>query len=498
MVSYLNKTSLPVEFEKIEDIKGDNTNFTKVKIWLMHLGENYNKSYFEKDVVDNALPTLSYIPIVGFIEKNKSGEDDFSNHRYILSKNENGVYRKYLGSAYGVILSSEDNNAHYENRIGDDGIERTYLVCEGILWDMFEDSSNIMNRDVIKAQSMELDEDSFEGYEDDDGVFYFTKFSFRASCILGQDYEPAMANSTIEVQFTMSDFIKSIQSELNDKYSTFTRIVNDSKLKKDIDKKSDKGGNKIMDTNFTQTIMGMFNEIANTVREHEVVPNRWGEATPRFELQDIQENEVIVFDKKDNYNFYGFPFVMNGDKAEIDFACGKKKKVNYVDYTEGDTNTQTEFNFGKYINDIEETAFTKVNEANEKANIAEQDKATAETNYEQLKANYDEIKPKYDAYVQAEEQNQLKELNAQKDAKFAEFENLLTGNADFTALKERKDELSVEDIERECAVLYVKANRTKIIFSKNESGNVIDTIDDADDVNDNFVQTKYGNIPVRR
>lgn len=496
--------SLPIYFSVKNEISNKDNRFLEVEIDVLHEGLNLNQSIFSKEVVNENIDTIKNTPILGFIRELPDGEKDFKGHEYIITKtDEEGLTRKYIGSAFGVI--PESCNPRWITKMSDDGLERDYLRVNGLLWTKFSDTIDIMMRDIEKPHSMELFPDNIDGYENEDGNFVFTSFSFDGCCILGStdDIQPAMINSNIkvkdyEVQFTMSDFIKSIQSELNDKYSTFTRIVNDSKLKKNIDKKSDKGGNKIMDTNFTQTIMGMFKEIANTVREHEVVPNRWGEATPRFELQDIQENEVIVFDKKDNYNFYGFPFVMNGDKAEIDFACGKKKKVNYVDYTEGDTNTQTVFNFGKYINDIEETAFTKVNEANEKANIAEQDKATAETNYEQLKANYDEIKPKYDAYVQAEEQNQLKELNAQKDAKFAEFENLLTGNADFTALKERKDELSVEDIERECAVLYVKANRTKIIFSKNESGNVIDTIDDADDVNDNFVQTKYGNIPVRR
>ena len=70
-------------------------------------------------------------------------------------------------------------------------------------------------------------------------------------------------------------------------------------------------------------------------------------------------------------------------------------------------------------------------------------------------------------------------------------------NADFAALKERKGELSVEDIEKECAVLYVKINRTKTNFSKNNSGAVVGIMDDGDDT-DGFVQTKYGNIPVRR
>ena len=174
--------SIPVIFEKIEDFNCDDGRFTKVKCFLMHTGRNLNGSEFTKEVITEAIPTLQYIPIVGFIENDDVGEKDFSDHRYVISKNENGIYRKYCGSAYGVILSDEDNNAHFEMRMCDDGIEREFIVADGVIWDMFEDSKNIFDRDLIKDHSIELHEDSVEGYEDEEtGIFHFTKFSFRAA-----------------------------------------------------------------------------------------------------------------------------------------------------------------------------------------------------------------------------------------------------------------------------------------------------------------------------
>ena len=69
--------SFPVTFEKVEDVGTADNRFTKVKVWLMHLGENLNRSSFEKSVVDKAIPTLQYIPIMGFIEMNEDNEKDF-------------------------------------------------------------------------------------------------------------------------------------------------------------------------------------------------------------------------------------------------------------------------------------------------------------------------------------------------------------------------------------------------------------------------------------
>ena len=484
--------SFPVTFQKTEEFACEDNRFTKVKIWLMHLGKNFNKSIFEKEVVDKAISTLEYIPICGFIENNKAGEEDFSDHRYIITKDKHGVRRKYQGVAYGVIKSSDDNNAHYEERLCDDGETRTFLVVDGLIWNMFEDSSEIINNDMVKSQSMELFDDglSVDGYEDEDGWFHFTKFSFRAACILGSDYDPAMINSTVEVQFTMTDFVKNLQNELNDKYSTFTKLVNE---------KTNQGGIGIMaETNFAQTVLEQFSDISIMVSQHEEMTDKWGYSYPRYYLADIQEEEVIVVDRQDNYRYYGFPFTMNGDKAEIDFTNGNRKKIRYENYEEGNDVPENAFDFGKHIADIEEAAFAKISDANTKAENAENDKVTAETNYANMKADYDEIKPKYDEYVLADEQRKIDELNAKKDSKFAEYEEMLADNADFVALKERKDELSVDEIDKECAVLFVRANRNKTNFNKSGSTPAVVGIMNQDDNDEGFVVTKYGIIPIKR
>ena len=138
-----NGVSLPVLVEKIANYELSDTDerITKVKIYLMHLGLNFNGCIFNKEVVDAAIPSLAYCPIVGFIEKDKNtGENDFSDHRFVITKDDKGVRQKYKGSAYGVILSEDENNAHYEERLCDDGETRTFLVVEGIMWNMFEDS----------------------------------------------------------------------------------------------------------------------------------------------------------------------------------------------------------------------------------------------------------------------------------------------------------------------------------------------------------------------
>lgn len=497
--------SFPVIFEKVEEIESADGRFTKVKIWLMHLGENFNGSIFEKDVVDAAIPTLEYIPIVAFIEDNKTGEKDCSNHRYIITKDEKGIRRKYMGNAYGVITSFDDNNAHYEERLCDDGEVRTFLVVDGLIWNMFEDSSEIINRDLIKNQSMELWDDgsSIEGYEDENGKFHFTNFSFRAACVLGDDYEPAMINSTVEVQFTMSDFVKNIQSELNDKFTTFTKMVNE---------KTNQGGIKTMpNTDFTQTVLQQFEDISTMVKEYEAIVDRWGDSRPRYYAVDIQENEVIVVDRKSGYNYFGLTFTMNGDKAEIDFASGKRKKLRYEDYVEGTVVPEGSFDFGNHIEEIEDVAFAKIEEANTKVSEAEEKVSELETKvtefetakneieekYNQVNAEFEEMKPKYEDYVRAEQVRIDAELDAQKDAEFAKYEEVFKDNVEFEALKEKKSEMTVKEIESECAILYARKTLATNFSKTKDDGMMIAGLVDNNE-KDGFISTKYGYIPVRR
>jgi len=480
------KYSVPVMFQKLDEMDTSDGRFTKVRIWLMHLGENYNASVFEKEVVDEAIPSLEYIPIVGFIEKNSIGEDDFSDHRYVIIRKDGEKERKYFGTAYGVILSSADNNAHYEDRLCDDGETRTFLVVDGIMWNMFEDSSEIINRDVIKSHSMELHPPTVQGYEDDDNKFHFTKFSFRAACILGTDQESGMHNSTIEVQFTMSDFVKGVQSELSNKLKSYTDFI-----------KNNEGGTQmgkpdIVQTDFSLTLNEQFKEIVNIVSNYEKTRDYWGDEVPKYYAIDIQESEVICIDREDNYNYYGFSFTTEGDKPVIDFKSKCRKKTQYVNFEEGTPVMEGAFSFADEFEKIEETF-------SEKISTLTSEKETAETNFSSIKADYDEIKPKYDQFVKDNEEREREEIKQKKDECFKQFDEHLSDVTEYVALKEDKENLALETIESKCAILYTQkslsANFSK--KQKNDESLIADIIDNPFD-DEGIVQTKYGAIKVRK
>ncbi|OME53988.1 hypothetical protein BSK59_15520 [Paenibacillus odorifer] len=188
--------TIPVLFEKVDQI---DTRFQKVKIWLMHLGQNYNNSIFTRESVEDAMETLKNTPILGFVEESRLGDKDFRGHEVELVVEGGELKTKYIGQAFGLI--PESCNPRFETKKGDFDNDLEYLVVDGLMWTKLDDGVNILNTHGEVSQSMELHDD-YDGYFNEEDVFVFTRFSFYGACLLGQDVLPAMQKATVEVSFS--------------------------------------------------------------------------------------------------------------------------------------------------------------------------------------------------------------------------------------------------------------------------------------------------------
>lgn len=216
-------THIPIHYMQTEQL---DERFLQAKIYVMHTGENYNGSIFEKEVVDRAIPSLANTPLLGFVKLNES-DKDFSGHEVDLVV-EKGEYKwKYKGQAYGVI--PEKNNARWERMSGTDGIERDYLVVDAIVWKKFDDAVDILSRDIKKGQSMELSS-VYSGHFNDDGLFVFDQFKFDGCAILGDNVEPAMNSAKVEMQFSMNNLKESISQMLKEYNSKYSKEVEEVKI----------------------------------------------------------------------------------------------------------------------------------------------------------------------------------------------------------------------------------------------------------------------------
>lgn len=494
-----NKATLYSTFSVNKEFSDEDTRFLHVTIDVLHTQKNLNNSFFDKEIVNTYVDSIKNIPILGFVKyDNFLQESDFVGHEYKLVRTKDGIEEVYCGRAYGLV--PESCNPRWVNKVCYDGKEREFLQVDAIMWEKFSDATDIVHRDYEKRQSAELQVDSVEGYEDEDGVFHFTKFLFEGLCLLGDHVQEAMVGANVVindgVNFAMSDIKDSIRSELNDKLekfnTAFAKFTNDETC-------SDQGGAK----NMLNTDLNQVDENAPEIVEPEAVvaetETEFEETVDAVEVEEVDDKVDETVDGEAETEDEEAEAVEVEEVAEpvVDDNGSFEQTVEVEEVSEvADAEPVTEDSkFSEMQAEIESVKadYSKIKSEYDEM-FSSYEKLKSE--YESIKSEYDEMKPKYDMYVQAEAQREAEELSAQKDAAFAEYESELSDNAEFAALREKKDEMSIKDIENECAMLFWKMSRAKNKFSAADTQSaVVGVTSEVDSAEaDGLVLTKYGYI----
>ena len=207
-----NNLKLPVvKFESTNETL-ENTNFKKVKIYIMHTGENLNGSVFTVDSINKSIDTLSNIPILAYVVKEDSQNKDFAGHEtdFDIFTDEDGVIKVkeyYLEQPIGVI--PETNDYFMEEIDGE-----TYLGCYGYIWKCYSnDAYDILEEDQEKEISMEILIRSCT--YDRKGRCHINSFEFLGITCLGANVPGAMGDKcTINMSFSTDEenqeFFKSV------------------------------------------------------------------------------------------------------------------------------------------------------------------------------------------------------------------------------------------------------------------------------------------------
>ncbi len=476
-------TTIPILFQKLNAYEAEDTRFLKVKIWLMHTGENLNGSYFDKSVVEAAIPTLANTPILAYIEDNSDNEKDFSDHRMVLVK-EDGQYKvKYIGQAIGTI--PETNNAKFELRLCDDGVEREFLTVEGIVWQKWDDPIDIFNRDVVKAQSMEIHSD-YKGEWKDDKLFHFTEFKFYGACALGKDVLPAMKNASIEAQFSFDNMFEEIQKRM-EQFKTFN--FESSPPSEDDYITSQEGGNTMekvlellakysltiddlksneidheqfsieeleskiqevfkteeVDTDFALTYGQLRDELRAELYKEKTVDS-WGYHYSRYWFVDFDDEKVIAEDGEDSYRLVGFKYSKDGDSVKIDFASKNRVTVSYP-WSESANDTVFEIASKERL-DYE----LKVKEKEVESKFAETNK---DTDFAKFQEQYSALESEVKELREFKQNKLTAERKESEDALFAQFSAQLT-EEEMKDVKENAAQFTLEEIELKLFALVGK------------------------------------------
>ncbi len=208
---------------KITPVKPINDQLTLCKCYVMALGKNRNGTEFSKESVDDALPTLFNIPVVGHLMVDSNGNYRMGGHDMTLEKGNDGKYKfKSLTVPYGTV--PQQDNICYEEVTEENGDINTYLVADIVLWTgrFPEIMEAIYSDNTYFAQSMEV---TPQETENDGSYLRVNKFQYNALCLLGKsdnalfNVKPCFPSSRVE------PYEYSSTAEWNDLFAEFKETM---------------------------------------------------------------------------------------------------------------------------------------------------------------------------------------------------------------------------------------------------------------------------------
>lgn len=499
--------SLVYEFSgaSVSDIKEINSSFASGSLKVMYLGANRNGSFFSRESVEKALPTLHNVPIVCHWD-DEAGE--IGGHDVEVVASEDGSLRlKNLTEPCGVV--PEHAQFRFVEEEDDEGVSHVYLEIDGVLLWKRQDVYRHIIDDLGGKVKHSMEITVIDGAVDSSGYYNVHNFEFTALCLL-ENCEPCFQGSELELfsarnfknrmeemMCDLKEYMKQFDTpngvedkhlteggeealeekmELVAKYGididTLDFCIDDYTVeeleKKFNEMKNPDGANGSNAGNF-ELASNLFEEI-RTALSAETVTREWGVSERYCYVDcDLTASEVYVWDTED-WLLYGLPYAMNGDKVSIDFACKKRKKYAIIDFDEGEQDSP----FASMFKLLEEKAHNAV-ELEEKYTAASEQVASMESELAELRKFRDETKES--------------ELKSQRKAIFARFEDL-NGIEAFENLKSNCDSYSLEDLEEKCYAIRGR-HGTTAKFSA-EPGQVKIVV--PQNTNDDFASEPYGGI----
>lgn len=355
----------------------EKSNLLKVRLRIVNVGSNPNKSSFSKEAIQRAEGTLCNIPILGYIKYDDNGNAvDFDAHNIIttLVSNEDGfsIEEKYLEQPIGVI--PETNNLTYEIYNG-----KEYLCCDGYVWKSYanEGYDLIMSSDE-KSVSMEIkvlngDKDSKTN------LFNIEDFEFLGITVLGDDVLPGIENANLKKYFNMSNYKLAIQEiceeifamkgvEVLDKEKELVELVESEEIVEEVEAVVEEVVDVIEEVieevveeeaisetieeveasetieeepelkdeepelveEFSLSVFGTMEQVECILQDRTVkYTDRWGDAydVNEFWFVDLltDEKKVIVNECSSN-RYFGISYEIHGDTVAMDF----ENKIEYV------------------------------------------------------------------------------------------------------------------------------------------------------------------------
>ncbi len=413
---------------------------SKARCRIFYKYANRNATYITDEFAEKLISTLSYTPIKGIYLKD---DNDYTDH---------GADR-HLGKIYGI--TPENPNCSWEEHEDEDGVMRTYLCCDVLLFTaLYEEANDIFG----KAQSMEIYPPSISGaWEIIDGVEYFV---FKEGCflglqVLGEQVEPCFEGAAF---FNLYNSLKEICGKIEN-----TNFSNHEKT----------GGKetKMITFNIAQESKEKYSAIFSALNKNFNEENNF---TVDYLVCSIAEDSIIV----QNLEKGCYEKIENPESGEYFECLEKAEKIENLFVNDKDLENIKgvyEKNGNSYDNLVENT-FTALDSNEVTINTLNDTIATYKADIEAKDISINDLTIQLDAY-QSQETDRI---NAEKEEICDSYEKKVSAET-FSKIKEKMSEFSVDALKKEFAFELVQQkpelfNSQEMPIPKPSSTSGLDTI----------------------
>ena len=439
-----------------------NPMMSKCEIKVLYLGENRNGTSIDKQAASSMAKTLRGAPIVGYYKENNQ---DFFDHGEQVIMDGDGIHFNTLTKPYGFVSPDAEVWFQEFEEFDETGesVTRTYLMTTGYLWSgQFKEAQQIFN-DGGKPQSMELDENSLQGFwskgENSDYEFFIINDAiFSKLCILGDDVEPCFEGASITApniskNFTLDDTFKrtlySMMKELQETLQGGKYTVADEMKKKSVDSST------VVEEQTTVEVSGPQEGTTETpVTE---TPSSDNTETPGAEETPTTPAETPAVEDSNDSGEAATEGTEGGESGGEGGSEGGDGSTDYVKKDDEEDAKESD----KEDSDKKEDSEDKKDDDDEKKKYA-----LIVTELEELQKSYTALQEEHEktvAELASFKDYKLNVENEKKDALIAEF--YMLSDEDKKDVIDHKTEYSLDEIKSKLAVLcYDK----KVSYTKDE------------------------------
>lgn len=192
----MEKVNIKCDFSTsaISDIRDINSSFARARLKVMYLGANRNRTFFSRDAVQRALPSLRNVPVVcnWNYEEGTIGGHDMD----VVTDSEGRMRLMNMTDPCGVV--PDHAKFSFVTEVDESGVGHEYLVVDDIILWKRQDVFNHIRNDLDGKVDHSMEVNIFDKGVNPEGLIDISNFEFTALCLLERD-APCFEGSELEL-----------------------------------------------------------------------------------------------------------------------------------------------------------------------------------------------------------------------------------------------------------------------------------------------------------